>query len=499
MDEENLNSEEEQQTAAENNFAPADVPAPEPAEGTSAPQEAPAARPVPVQNSAGFYKPQPASFTDGRPTGAASAPRTETPPSHVYAPQTAAKKQKKKVSRVWIPVLLVFALLLGAGGGVLGYLYANRQVNPVSQSEEHGQIPAIKPEEDRKPISDDVRRNNDGSAAVPAEIYSENVNAVVGIASESTGRNVWGQTVTQASSGSGFIITEDGYVVTNYHVVENANSVTVQLYDGTEYPAQIIGYENTSCDVALLKIDATGLDTVAIGDSDEIRVGEEVCAIGNPLGELTFTLTVGYISALDRAINTDGNPIRMFQTDAAINSGNSGGPLFDMNGNVIGITTAKYSGSTSTGTTVEGIGFAIPINDVMDIIDDLTQYGYVTGKPYLGVMVGDSSRYGSNLPAGAYISEVTEGFAAQKGDLKAGDIIVGLGDSVVSSRDELSRALSAYSAGDTVKIIIYRDGQYLTKTLTLDERPKETEQPQEETEPATEDPFNFGGFGFEFP
>ena len=426
----------------------------------------------------------------------------ETWQPQTVRPEKKREKSAKKVSRVWIPILIAAAIILGLGGGVLGYRIASKNNLASAQPVQGGQTELPKPEQPSKaPITDNIRKNDDGNAMTPAQIYSEYVGAVVGIASESTGRNVWGQTVRQASSGSGFIITEDGYVVTNAHVVEGANAITVQLYDGKEYPATVIGYENTTCDVALLKIEATGLPTVAIGDSDATVTGEQVCAIGNPLGELTFTLTVGYISSLDREINTDGTPINMFQTDAAINSGNSGGPLFDMSGNVIGITTAKYSGSTTSGTIIEGLGFAIPINDVMQIINDLTQYGYVKGKPFLGISAGDSGYYGKNLPAGAYVSEVTEDSAAQKAGIQVGDVIVGLGDSVIGSQTDLQSALSAFKAGDKVRVTVYREGQYLKLELTLDERPRnvETEQETEPVETEAVDPFGFGDFGFGWP
>lgn len=409
------------------------------------------------------------------------------------------KKKKKTVSSAWIPVLLIIAILFGICGGAIGYAIASgSSITLTTSAEKDGgetQLPTpdqgqtVKP-----PISGDIRTNDSGDYKQPSEIYSENVGAVVGIASESTGKNVWGQTVTQASAGSGFIITADGYVVTNHHVVEDANSVTVQLYDGTEYPAEVVGYEDTTCDVALLKINAENLQTVAVGDSDKVLVGEEVCAIGNPLGELTFTLTVGYISALNREINTDGTPISMFQTDAAINAGNSGGPLFDMNGNVIGITTAKYSGSISGGTTVEGLGFAIPINDVMTIVDELTQYGYVKDRPYLGISAGNSAEYDSNLPAGAYVSTVQDGYAAKQAGIQPGDVIVGLGDHVINSRTDLTDALAAYKAGDTVSLTVYRGGKYLDLTLTLSERPREAQSATQPTEESGSDPF-----GFPFP
>lgn len=444
----------------------------------------------------GYARPQPnyAGYTQQSAYAQPTRQTTEPQPK---------KKEKKKVSHVWIPILIVVALLLGIGGGAAGYWIAtgHNRAAATQQGEvpKETLAPSETPKESNAPISDNVHSNAADGSYSPAQIYSDYVNAVVGIASESTGRNVWGQTVTQASAGSGFIITSDGYVVTNYHVIEGANNITVQLHDGSEYPATVVGYENSNCDVALLKIDAQDLPTVSIGDSSSICVGEQVCAIGNPLGELTFTLTVGYISALNREVNTDGSPINMFQTDAAINAGNSGGPLFDMDGNVIGITTAKYSGSTASGATVEGVGFAIPINDVMAIIDDLTQYGYVTGKPYLGVSVADSAYYGQNLPAGAYIAEVVDGCAAQKAGLQVGDVIVGVGGSVVGSRSDLQTALSAFKAGDTVDVTVYRDGQYLKLSLTLDERPRDadtqTQQPTEE-QPTEEQPQESSSFGF---
>lgn len=476
----------------EQNFEPV---AAEPQSGEEPmPDPAPLQAPRPTSPDGAYrYIPQPEGFR-------LTPQQFDTGEQSGYTPQPEEKKKraKKQVSRVWIPVLLVAAILLGLGGGVLGYMIASKNNRASAQSVQGEQTELPTPTQPKSPITDSIRRNESGTGMTPAQIYSEYVGAVVGIASESTGRNVWGQTVKQASSGTGFIITQDGYVVTNAHVVEGANAVTVQLYDGREFPATVVGYEDTTCDVALLKIDATDLPTVSIGDSDATVTGDEVCAIGNPLGELTFTLTVGYISALDREINTDGTPINMFQTDAAINSGNSGGPLFDMDGNVIAITTAKYSGSTTSGTSIEGLGFAIPINDAMQIINDLTQYGYVKNKPFLGVSVGDSGYYGKNLPAGAYVTAVTEGAAAQKAGIAVGDVIVGLGDSVIGSQADLQSALSAFKAGDKVRVTVYRGGQYLKLELTLDERPQDTETEPEVTETES-DPYGFGQFGFGWP
>ena len=263
-------------------------------------------------------------------------------------------------------------------------------------------------------------------------VYTKNVQAVVLITCEVSSTSYFGQTATGVSTGSGFIISEDGYVVTNYHVVEGASKITVSSFDGNEYTATLVGQDSTN-DVAVLKVEAEGLPCVVMGSSTELAVGDQVVAIGNPLGELTATLTVGYVSAKDRDVTTEGATINMIQTDAAINSGNSGGPLFNMKGEVVGITTAKYSGSSSSGASIEGIGFAIPIDDVSPMIEDLINYGYVTGA-YLGVMVTDvdadsASYYG--MPVGAYVAEVTPGYAAEKAGLRAKDIIVSDRKSVV--------------------------------------------------------------------
>jgi serine protease Do len=284
-----------------------------------------------------------------------------------------------------------------------------------------------------------------------------------------TGQNGYG-----ISTGSGFIITKDGFVVTNQHVVDGNGSITVITTDGTEYPATLVGADSTN-DVALLKVEALNLRPVTLGSSEDLIVGDQVAAIGNPLGELTSTLTVGYISAKERDVTTDGFAINMLQTDAAINSGNSGGPLFNMRGEVIGITTAKYSGTSSSGASIEGVGFAIPIDDVVGILSDLANYGYVTGG-YLGVMVSDmdaeaAAYYG--MPVGAYVQEVTPGYAAQKAGLRAKDIIVELGGYEVRNVNGLTRALRHFKAGDETAIVVYRGGQKLILTVVLDEKPVE--------------------------
>lgn len=305
----------------------------------------------------------------------------------------------------------------------------------------------------------------------PAQVYAKNVKSVVAIAANQVTTNAYGQISETASSGSGFVISQDGYIVTNYHVVEGATNLTVITYNGTEHAAKFIGGDEPN-DLAVLKVEALNLQAATLGSSDDLIVGDQVVAIGNPLGELTSTLTVGYVSAKDRDINTSGALINMIQTDAAINPGNSGGPLFNMKGEVVGITTAKYSGTTSSGASIEGIGFAIPLDDVLKKITDLKDKGFISAG-YLGIMAQDSdpvlSYYG--IPAGAFVVEVTPGFAAERAGIRAKDIIVSVGEHTVGGLNDLTSALQDYLPGETAVITVWRSGQLLKLEATLDQRP----------------------------
>ena len=314
-----------------------------------------------------------------------------------------------------------------------------------------------------------------GDGLTPGQVYAKNVRSVV-LISCAVKSSAYGQEFTGYSTGSGFILTENGYVVTNAHVVEGAADITITMVDGKELKANLVGSDATN-DVAVLKVEAEGLPAVTIGSSEALIVGDQVVAIGNPLGELTSTMTVGYVSGKNRDVTTEGNTINMIQTDAAINSGNSGGPLFNMKGEVVGITTAKYSGSSSSGASIEGIGFAIPIDDVIGMVSDLKDYGYVTGA-YLGVMVTNLDTQMAELyrlPVGAYIVEITPGYCAEKVGLEAGDIIVALGNYKVSSVSDLTRALRKHKAGETTKITVFRRGAEVTLAITLDEKPANTD------------------------
>lgn len=412
-------------------------------------------------------------------------PIQDTPKQDFYQePQKPAeparRKKKGHVTLKIVSLALACAILGGFGGGAL----VAATMSPQAQDSTVNTMNNTNlPEDSTAKLSNIVHTNSNGKNLTPSEVYNQNVNAVVGISTEATTTNVFGQVSSSTCSGSGFIITPDGYVVTNNHVVKDATKVTVSMYDGTKYDATIVGTEPSN-DVALLKIDAANLPAVSIGSSSSVGVGDQVVAIGNPLGELTFTLTVGYVSALDREINTDGTPINMLQTDVSINSGNSGGPLFDMAGNVIGITTAKYSSSGYGTASIEGIGFAIPVDDVMRIVDDLKQYGYVTGKPQLGVTVRDfdtttAATYG--LPEGVYVDSVVEGGSAARAGMQQGDIITAINDKQVKNYTELAVVMKQLRAGDDVRITVFRSGQTLELKTTLDEKLPQSEEEAEQS------------------
>lgn len=329
-----------------------------------------------------------------------------------------------------------------------------------------------------------------------AEVYAGNVNSTVGITTQVT-TNFWGYTTQSAASGSGFIYSADGYIITNYHVIESASSIKVTLYDGKSYDAQLVGYDESN-DVAVLKIDAKDLTPVTIGDSDNLNVGDSVIAIGNPLGELTFSLTSGAVSALDREVTMSNNvTMELIQTDCAINSGNSGGALFNLYGEVIGITNAKYSGSSGSGASIDNIGFAIPINSVRSIVDSIIEKGYVA-KPYIGVMVSDVSdeaiSYGT--PAGAAVVSVTEGGPAEKAGLQANDIITAVDGKEISGKSGLSSIIADCAAGDKLTLSVYRQGQTLTVTVTVGEQTTSAlanQQQQQQQQQTMPDIFGYGG------
>lgn len=426
-------------------------------------------------------------------------PIYDEPPIYEPFPPAPPKRPKKKHTALRIALVALCCALLGGalGAGLVGALLHDRYDGKLERLE--AQIAEQAAQQATQVV---IPIPSDESALTPAEIYAANVPAIVGIANESTGYNIFGQSSATASTGTGFLISSDGEILTNYHVVENAQTLTVTLSDGTDYAATVLGYDAES-DVALLKIEASGLPTVTLGSSSEIAVGSGVAAIGNPLGELTYTLTVGYLSAMDRAINTDGTPINMMQIDAAINSGNSGGPLFNMKGEVIGITTAKYSGTTSSGTTIEGIGFAIPIDDVVRILDDLRESGGVQNRAYIGIQpssVGAAEAEAYGLPLGVLVVSVEEGSSGERAGLKKSDIITAIDGVTVESYEDLARELKKFRAGDEAELNVYRSGRNLTLSIVFGSKPQaEATEPTQPTEPASGyDSYEGWGFPWSF-
>ncbi len=405
------------------------------------------------------------------------------PPRYYTPPEKPVKAPKeKKPHGKWVKALclcLVCALLGGLCGAGIMAGSMNSRIAAVEQrlEEQAKETLSIGSQTSSTPAPVSTTT----TAKPVAAIYDQACNEVVGITTEVTYTNFFGQTSSSAVSGSGFIVSPDGYILTNYHVIEYAYkgnyAITVMLHDGTRYEASIVGVEDCN-DIAVLKIDASGLDPVTFGDSDKLSVGDDVYAVGNPLGELEFSMTTGHVSALDRLITTDesSEAINMFQIDAAVNSGNSGGPVYNANGEVVGIVTAKYSD-----TGVEGLGFAIPINDAAKIANDLITKGYVTGKAYMGVSIDE--RYNSmysqyyNMPIGAFVKSVESGSCAESAGIQAGDIITRLGDVEITGYSDLKQAIKQYSAGDSAELELYRAGESRTLTVTFDEAVPDSANP----------------------
>ena len=394
---------------------------------------------------------------DYQPSGSSVSPEERPRKKQSFFKSTAAKV---------IAIVLACAIIgTGCGfGGAALYRSSTRQTVTLQQS-------------DRAPVTVSVKQVDGQTKMEPAEVYASTVNSVVSINTTATaGTNIFGQTVETASAGSGFIISSDGYIVTNYHVVKGATSVKVTLYSGDTYDATVIGGDS-DYDVAVIKINASGLPAVTLGNSADVNVGDTVLAIGNPLGELTFSMSQGIVSCCDRAINVDGTPFNMIQVDASINPGNSGGPLVNLYGEVVGIVSAKYSSYSNT--TVEGLGFAIPISDVQAIITDIIENGQVTGKAYLAIKAGTmteqmAAQYDIDITEGVFVYSTESGGAGEKAGLQLGDVITKLNDTAITSMTDLTMAKKSYKAGDTVTLTVYRSGEYITLDLTFDQQPQTT-------------------------
>ena len=426
-------------------------------------------------NTANQYNdPQP------EPETAYTAPQTDngaggaTPPVHPVQPQDAQPPKKKKkfngkrVARS--AVALVLAAAMGFAGGFVGAKFGGsgkvviQQVAPSSTADSaSGSDSSI------------TAASSSGSSLTTEQVADLVSPSVVVITTEQVVYSQWswyGQNQVESGAGSGVIISSDGYILTCAHVVDGASNITVTIND-KDYTATLVGEDITS-DIAVIKIDANGLTPATVGDSDGLKVGQNVMAVGNPLGELGGTVTGGMISALNRSVTIQGsssvNTMSLIQMDASVSPGNSGGGLFNMNGELVGIVNAKSSSSDA-----EGLGFAIPINDAIKVAQELLENGYVTGRPYLGITylaVTDAqtaSQLGVNA-YGVYVVEVVKGGPAEKAGLQAGDRIVSVDGTEIASKDDLGTLMQKHAAGDTLSITIARDGQMQTVNVTLGEK-----------------------------
>ena len=391
------------------------------------------------------------------------------------APQPAAVPETKQAApaRRSHPILTaLLAALFGLGGGYGGSILAMRNYAAQTEAAVTEEVPA----EEAVPEEETALPQETETDPIPASAASVSIQDVAETASKTvveiqtentvTSYGLFGGTYTSTAAGSGVIISGDGYIITNNHVVEGSRKITVKTYNGTEYEAELIGTDAKS-DIAVVKIDAEGLDAAVIGDSDTLRVGDTALVIGNPLGTLGGTVTNGIISATNRDMVINNQSMNLIQTNAAINSGNSGGGLFDGNGKLIGIVNAKDSGMTSSGTVIEGLGFAIPINTAYDVAQDLIENGYVTSRPTIGIGLSTlDSDYG-DYKAGLYITQVYEGSGAEKAGLKEYDRIAAVDGTEVNTYTELSKILADKHVGDEIEMDIEREGEFITVTVEL--------------------------------
>ena len=381
------------------------------------------------------------------------------------ASKTVHKKRRSKkrmlISKRMAAGTLLLSILLSSVFGFGGGLLASR-MQPSLGLPNSGMPVAI----DLEPATG-ITQQDDGTLSV-SDIAKLTANTVVEIRTETVSTDsFFGQFVSEGA-GSGVILTQDGYIATNNHVINNASKITVITSNQKRYTARLIG-SDARTDVAVLKIDETGLQPAIFGDSDKLEVGDPAVAIGNPLGQLGGTVTDGIISALDREIKVQGKSMNLLQTNAAINPGNSGGGLFNSKGELIGIVVAK-----SAGSGVEGLGFAIPSNDAKPVVKSLMDYGYVKGRVYLGVTMVDidsvqtAMRYGVDQ-TGVYVKEVLSGSNAEKGGMKPGDRIMALGDKEILTASQVSAELEAYKVGDTIQVTITREGTVKTLSIKIQE------------------------------
>ncbi len=396
------------------------------------------------------------------PTYATEYNQNYNPYGYTAPPVKPKKEKKKKFSTGFVAFMLILCILISSALGFSGaMLYTHFKVADAEISTNGAMI--------INKVDIDEETAQTLSDKSTTQITEEVADTVVEITTEVMSTNsFYGQYISQGA-GSGVIISSDGYIVTNNHVIDGASSITVTLRDESTYPATLVGTDSI-VDVALLKIEATNLKAATFGDSDKLKVGDKAVAIGNPLGQLGGTVTDGIISALDRDVVIDDETMNLLQTDTAINPGNSGGGLFDGQGALVGVVVAK-----SSGEEIEGLGFAIPINDVIDILDDLKEYGYVRGRVSMGVQLIDltnemySMYYYGNDEAGCYVYSVEFDSAAYKAGIQQGDRIVSVDGKAITSASEVEAALEGKNVGDVVKLELERGSKTATVELELGE------------------------------
>ncbi len=410
--------------------------------------------------------------------------------------QPVPKAKKQGLSLYGIIALCLCCALLGGAAGLGGALAVTHWQEDHSQEQmQENQAPSHIFLGDREDVTIDMGTVETGTLLTAAQVYAQNVGSTVGITTSIT-TNYWGYRTTSAASGSGFIFSDDGYILTNHHVIEGANTITVTTYQGQSYEADLIGYDESN-DLAVLKIQAEGLTPVVLGSSDKLHVGDGVVAIGNPLGELTFSLTTGVVSALNREVTLSSTvTMDLIQTDCAINSGNSGGALFNMYGEVVGITNAKYS-SSGSGASIDNIGFAIPMDDILQIVLSIIENGYIA-TPYLGVSLADvsSEAHAYGLPQGAGIRQVEPESPAAQAGLKANDIITQVNDTPITSARDLVDFVENCAVGDGLTLQVYRSGTTLTLQLTVGQKIQSAlEQSADPSQGGYSGGYPWGGWG----
>lgn len=379
-------------------------------------------------------------------------------------------KEKKKSGKGVVIILAVALASFGAGSLYTSYNWIQNQNVSMQGAETSSEGGITKPSTNVSQTS--VKK--EGSALSVSEVANLVSNSVVEISTESVANDMFMRQYVTEGAGSGVIISADGYIATNNHVIQGASKITVRLADGKEYEAKLIGTD-AQTDVAVVKIEGVTLQPATLGDSSQLAVGDTAIAIGNPLGELGGTVTNGIISALDREIILENQTMTLLQTNAAINPGNSGGGLFNDQGELIGLVVAK-----SAGSNVEGLGFAIPANVVREVVDSIINVGYVQGRPVLGISVVsiDSAQmayqYGVNR-MGVYVAQLTEGTKAESSGLEVGDCIVAVDDVEITTSSDLTKILQSHKVGDEVKVTVSRNGKILTAQVELSEsKPTQT-------------------------